>query len=197
MNRKGSRNSKVVRRQTAPSDGLVDVELLRAREIQLVGDDGTVRMSMKLDSQGYPRIVMGDSLETRGTPKARTLRRVVIGFTSDKESPAEVWPRMDVQVRHNDRWCAAGVAVVYRDKSGNSSPGARQVYPEICMHGDGKIRATLALNPDAGYEPSLVLRDEGPSPATEYVITPHGPQKRLVADKKRSRKGKPGSSPKG
>jgi hypothetical protein len=182
-----SKRQKALHRRQGVSRGQVDVDVVRAREFCLVADDGRIRMSMRIDSQGYPRIVMGDPLDSTGTPKARTLKRIVIGFTAEKENPDQVWPRMEVAVRHQDRWCAAGVAVVFREKPGTPDPTVKQVYPQICMHGNGQIRAMLALSPDEDYEPKLALRGKGPSPAHIYTITSQGPRIRQVV--RRQRKG--------
>lgn len=162
-NRKALDNGKVV----TAGDSIVRADVVEAREIRLVsgtGNTGRSRLSIAMDSRGYPMIRMGDI----DGPGEGVTKMIEIGF---EVSSKEHWPYVKLSVGRGS-WECSTMSVVDRDKNGK-----RETYPETSMHRQGNIRTYYKVAPsgEAGLE---LWGTDG----TRYTITGHGPQSAHVTN---------------
>jgi hypothetical protein len=155
MNTNKKKKNADLKQLVQPQQEQTENDIIRAKEFQLVDLSGNVRMCMKLDSKGYPKIEMGDFLSPKKGDKATTQKQILIGFTNTPENPDEVWPRIDIRILHEGKWYNNNVAVTFRKNRDISSVEKMQVYPELNMNALGKTRLQMALSPDENYKPFL------------------------------------------
>ena len=135
-----------------------------AGEINLVANSpqgNKINLSITTDARGYPKIVMGDSLQSPGWPK----KQIEIGFPLEG---SRSWPHIAFAISYGEEWQAISLGVYERVKL-----GAIETYPEMVVSGKGNMRFTLALDPKTGT-PALVLRAPN-SVGKNYVLTNNGP----------------------